>query len=75
LKKQVEFDKANVMTVGYILSMLSDNLCDVYMMHKSPRELYEAIEHKYSASDAGHQLYIMEKYQDYKMADSSSVVD
>jgi hypothetical protein len=75
LKKQVEFDKANVMAVGYILSMMSDNLCDVYMMHKSARELWEAIEHKYSASDAGHELYIMEKYHDYKMADNCSVVE
>jgi hypothetical protein len=39
IEKQAEFDKANVMAVGYILSVLSDNLCDVYMTHKSAKKL------------------------------------
>jgi hypothetical protein len=29
----------------------------------------------YSASDAGHELYIMEKYHDYKMPDNHLVVE
>jgi hypothetical protein len=32
VEKQVEFDKANVMAVGCILGVLSDNLYDVYMI-------------------------------------------
>jgi hypothetical protein len=63
------------MAVGCILSVLSYNICDVYMTHKSARDLWEAIEHKYSASNAGHELYIMEKYHDYKMVDNRSVVE
>jgi hypothetical protein len=39
VEKQTEFDKANVMAVGCILSVMSDNLYDVYMMHKSTRDL------------------------------------
>jgi hypothetical protein len=39
IEKQAEFDKANVMAVGCILSVLSDNLCDVYMTHKSAKKL------------------------------------
>jgi hypothetical protein len=75
VEKQVEFDKANVMAVGCILGVLSDNLYDVYMTHKSARDLWEAIEHKYSASDAGYEFYIMYKYHDYKMANNHSVVE
>jgi hypothetical protein len=75
VEKQPVFDKANVMAVGCILSVMSDNLYGVYMTHKSARDHWEALEHKYNASDVGHVLYIMEKYHDYKMADNCSVVE
>ena len=42
---------------------------------KSAAELWEALEHKFSASDARHELYVMEQYHDFKMVDNSSVVE
>ena len=64
-----------MLAAGCILSVLSDKLCDVYMTYKSTREMWEAIEHKYGASDAIHELYVMERYHDFKMADNHSVVE
>jgi hypothetical protein len=39
-------------------------LCDVYANIKSVAELWEALEHKFSASDDGCELYVMEQYND-----------
>ena len=61
--------------VRCVLSVLSDQLCDVYMNIKSAAELWEALEHKFSASDAGRELYVMEQYHDFKMVDNCSVVE
>jgi hypothetical protein len=70
-----EFTAATTIFVECILSVLSDQLCDVYMHMKSATELWEALEHKYSASDAGLELYVMEQYHDFKMVDNRSILD
>ena len=33
------------------------------------------LEHMFSALDAGHELYVMEQYHDFKMVDNYSVVE
>jgi hypothetical protein len=42
---------------------------------KSAAELWEALEHKFSALDDGHELYVMEQYHDFKMFDNRFVVE
>jgi len=42
---------------------------------KSAAELWEALEHKFSAADAGRELYVMEQYHDFKMVENRSVVE
>jgi len=42
---------------------------------KSATELWEALEHKFSAPDARCELYVMEQYHDFKMVDNCSVVE
>jgi hypothetical protein len=37
--------------------------------------LWDALTTKYGASDAGSDLYIMESFHDYKMADNRSIVE
>jgi transcription elongation factor GreA-like protein len=61
--------------VRCILSVLSDQLCDVYVNIKSATELWEVLEHKFSASYAGHELYVMEQYHDFRTVDNRSVVE
>ena len=61
--QQTEYDTATTIFVRCILSVLSDQLCDVYMHMKNVADLWHALEHKFAASDAGHELYVMEKYQ------------
>ena len=63
-KEVEEFTAATTIFVGCVLSVLSNQLCDVYMNIKSAAELWKALEHKFGAADAGHELYVMEKYHD-----------
>jgi len=42
---------------------------------KSVAELWEALEHKFSAPDARCELYVMEQYHDFKMVDNRSIVE
>lgn len=71
-KEVQEFTVATMVFIGCILSVLSYQHCDVYTNIKSAAELWEALKHKLSASDAGHELYVMEHYHDFKIVDDCS---
>jgi hypothetical protein len=74
-KEVQEFTATTMIFVVCILSVLSNQLCDVYMNIKSATKLWEAFEHKFSASDAGRKLYVMEQYHDFRMVDNRSIVE
>jgi len=74
-KEVQEFTVATTNFVGCVLNVLSDQLCDVYMNIKSAAQLWEALEHKFGAADAGQELYVMEKYHDFKMVKNRSVME
>lgn len=72
---QKNFQDANVAFRGCILSVLSDRLCDVYMHIEDGKELWDALDAKFGATDAASELYTMESLNDYKMVDNRSVVE
>jgi hypothetical protein len=72
---QRKFQEANTMFVGCILSVLADRLCDVYMHIDDGKTLWDALNAKFGATDAGSELYIMESFHDYKMVNNRSVVE
>ena len=74
-KEVQEFTVATMIFVRCVLSVLSDQLRDVYMNIKSAAELWEALEHMFSASDAGRELYVMEQYHDFEMVDNHSIME
>ena len=74
-KQKKTFTDANTLFVGCILNVLSDRICDVYMHMQSAKELWDTLNAKFGASDAGSELYIMEQYHDYKMVENRSVVE
>ena len=72
---QRKFEEANTIFVGCVLSALADRLCDVYMHIKDGKELWDALNAKFGATDAGSELYIMESFHDYRMVNNRSVVE
>jgi hypothetical protein len=67
-----EFKDATVFFVGFILSVLGDNLVDAYLHIRDGKELWDALEAKFGAADAGDKLYAMEQFNDYKMVENRS---
>jgi len=63
------------MFVGAVLGALSERLCDVYMHIAYAKELWDALNAKFGASDAGSELYVMENFHDIKMVDNRSIVE
>ena len=59
---------------NYILSELDDILYNVYSNINTSKELWEALEKKYRAKDAGLKKFVAAKFLDYKMVDTKAVV-
>jgi hypothetical protein len=58
-----------------LISVLADNIVDVYMHMPSGKDMWDALEAMFGVSDAGSELYVMEQFYDYKMVDDRSVVE
>jgi hypothetical protein len=71
---QKKFEEANTVFVGCILSILADHLYDVFMHIKDEKELWDALDAKFGAADAGSELYIIESFHDFKMTKDLFVV-
>jgi hypothetical protein len=69
------FRDATVLFAGAVLSVLGDNLVDAYLHIRDGKELWDALEAKFGAADAGGELYAMEQFNDYKMVENRSVVE
>ncbi|KAK1696649.1 hypothetical protein QYE76_013346, partial [Lolium multiflorum] len=72
---QNKFKENNTLFVGCVLSILVDRLCDVYMHITDGKELWDALNAKFGATDAGSELYIMESFHDIRMVNNRSVVE
>ena len=63
------------MFVGPVLTVIGDNLVDAYLHMRIAKNLWDALEAKFGATDAGSELYAMEQFHDYRMVDNRSVLD
>ena len=59
---------------NYILSGLDDILYNVYNNINTSKELWEVLEKKYKAEDAGLKKFVAAKFLDYKMVDTKAIV-
>ena len=73
-EQQRDFEVSSDTAMGCLLSLMTDQLCDIYLNFASPALVWEALDRKYGESDAGRELYVNELYHDFKMADNNSVV-
>jgi hypothetical protein len=69
------FREATTVFVGAILTEIGDKLVDAYLHMRVAKNLWDALEAKFGATDAGSELYAMEQFHDYKMVDNRPVLD
>nr|ABA97585.1 retrotransposon protein, putative, Ty1-copia subclass [Oryza sativa Japonica Group] len=73
--EEAKFEATDCLFHGALISVLADNIVDVYMHIPSGKDMWDALEAKFGVSDAGSELYVMEQFYDYKMVDDRSVVE
>ena len=69
------FREATTIFVGAVLSVIGDKLVDAYINVWIAKNLWDALEVKFGATDAGSELYAMERFHHYRMVDNRSVLD
>ncbi|KAM3408252.1 hypothetical protein ACQJBY_001433 [Aegilops geniculata] len=69
------FKEATVVFLGAVLSVIGDKLVDAYLHVRSAKDLWEALESKFGAADAGSEMYIIEQFHDYKMVENRPVLE
>src|SRR3954469_4198269 len=74
-EQEKAFREATVVFVGCVLSVIGDKLVDAYLHMRVAKDLWEALESKFGATDAGSEMYIMEQFQDYKMVENRPVLE
>ena len=50
-------------------------LVDTYLHMRVAKNLWDALEAKFGATNAGSEIYVMEQFHDYKMVDNHSILD
>nr|GEW13705.1 hypothetical protein [Tanacetum cinerariifolium] len=59
---------------NYVLNGLIDPLYNMYCKTTTAKELWESLERKYKAEDAGTKKFVVARFLDYKMVDSNNVI-
>ena len=60
---------------GHILGTLSDRVYDMYAHIQSPKEIWEALEHKYTTEKRGTNKFLMFRYYELTMFDNKLILD
>jgi len=76
--KQAEKDillwqENNYMCKNFILNCLADHLYDLHLIHKTAKDVWDALQYKYNTEEAGSKKFAVSRYLNYKMNDDKSV--
>ena len=74
-EREKAFKEATVVFLGAVLSVIGDKLVDAYLHVHVAKDLWEALESKFGAADAGSEMYIIEQFHDYKMVENHPVLE
>jgi hypothetical protein len=66
--------EANTIFCGAMVGVLAETLQEIYLHHKTAKEMWDTLNTEYGGSDADTELYIIEQYHDYQMVDGKCVV-
>ena len=59
---------------NYVMNGLVDFLYNVYSNNKTTKELWASLDQKYKTKDVGAKKFIVDRFLDYKMVDSKTMV-
>ncbi|PKI44279.1 hypothetical protein CRG98_035353 [Punica granatum] len=59
---------------NYIMNSLHDSFYSVYQGFKTAKELWKSLDRKYKSEDAGAKKFLVERFLDFKMVDSRTIM-
>ncbi|KAG6508528.1 hypothetical protein ZIOFF_033902 [Zingiber officinale] len=70
-----KWEEDEVRCRGYILNALTDRLYDLFRSIKSPQEIWNALENKYTSEKQGTDRFLSMKFFEFRMIDNKSIMD
>ncbi|XP_074287859.1 uncharacterized protein LOC141613017 [Silene latifolia] len=70
-----KFVKDNKTARWHILNNMTNTLFDLFAVNKSAKFIWESLETKYGADDAGKKKYVVGKWLGFQMADGKPIMD
>ncbi|XP_074283883.1 uncharacterized protein LOC141608426 [Silene latifolia] len=68
-------DKDNKTVRFHLLNLMTNTLFDLFMVHKSAKTIWELLEKKYGADDAGKKKYVVGKWLGFQMVDDKPIME
>ena len=65
---------SDILCRNYVMNGLADFLYNVYSNKKTTTELWASLDRKYKTKDVGAKKFIVDRFLDYKMVDSKTVI-
>jgi hypothetical protein len=75
LEEERVFDVADKLFRGAVIDTLTNKYVDSYLMCTSAKELWDALDEKFSVFYVGSEQYIIEELFDYKMVENRPIVE
>ena len=69
------YEKYNKFVRGHLLSNMPNNLFDLFVANKSAKSIWETLEKKYGADDAGNRKYVTGKWLRFQMVDDKPIME
>ncbi|XP_074306456.1 uncharacterized protein LOC141641703 [Silene latifolia] len=70
-----KYDKDNKTVRFHLLNLMTNTLFDLFMVHKSAKTIWELLEKKYGADDAGKKKYVVGKWLGFQMVDDKPIME
>ena len=68
------WNHSDFLCLNYVLNGLENTLYNVYSPLKTAKKLWDSLDKKYKTEDAGLKKFIVDKFLDFKMVDSKTVL-
>ncbi|XP_039141238.1 uncharacterized protein LOC120278531 [Dioscorea cayenensis subsp. rotundata] len=70
-----KYEKDNKTVRGHLLNHMSNPLFDLFVTQKSAKEIWNLLEKKYGADDAGKRKYVVGKWLQFQMIDDKPIME
>ncbi|XP_070028788.1 uncharacterized protein [Nicotiana sylvestris] len=70
-----KFEKDNKIVRGHLLNHMTNLLFDLFINYKSAKFIWDSLEKKYGADDAGKKKYVVRKWIKFQMVDGKTIME